>query len=160
MKRYGVEYPVQNEEVKDKIKATNLERYGVEYPSQCQEIMEKAQKNAKKFKEYVFPSGITRKVQGYEPFALDELSRSGYNEEQIMTDRKDVPRIQYEVDNKKHFYFPDIFIPHENRIIEVKSTWTYKCKTDNIQIKCDASINAGYVYEIWCYDAKGDRVII
>jgi hypothetical protein len=119
--------------------------------------MERAQKNAKKYKEYVMPSGEVRKVQGYEPFALDELIKT-YSESQIKTDRKDIPRIQYEVDGVKRYYFPDIFIPHENKLIEVKSTWTFKCKTDNIQLKKNAAIEQGFNYEICCFDGKGNRI--
>jgi hypothetical protein len=69
-----------------------------------------------------------------------------------------VPRISYEIDGKKKYYFPDIYIPHENKIIEVKSTWTYKCKTDSIQEKGDACKAQGYTYELWCFDGKGNRV--
>lgn len=154
----GVDYSLQSPEVRAKGITTNLERYGVEHPSQSTEIMEKTQKNAKKYKEFKFPSGSIRKVQGYEPFALQELLVAGYIEDQILTERKDVPRITYEVDGKKRYYFPDIFIPHENKIIEVKSTWTYKCKTDNIELKKKATLNTGYAYEIWCYAKKGKRV--
>jgi len=156
---YGVEYPGQRTEVKEKAKATNLIRYGVENAAQSQEIQEKAQKNAKKYKEFKFPSGAIRKVQGYEPIALRELVAAGYTEEQIQTDRKEVPRITYYTpDEKRHYYFPDIFIPHENRIIEVKSTWTYECKEDNIELKKQATLEKGYKYEIWCYDGKGSKV--
>ncbi len=155
--KYGVEYPFQNEDVKQKQKNTMMKRYGVEYNSQSQEIREQQQKNAKKYKEYKMPSGTIRKVQGYEPFALDTLIKT-YTEEQIKTDRKDVPRIQYEVEGKKKYYFPDIFLPHENKLIEVKSTWTYKCKSDNINQKAEACKAQGYNYEIWCYNAKGARV--
>lgn len=106
------------------------------------------------------PSGTIRKVQGYEPFALADLLTT-YTEEQIKTDRADVPTIQYETDDgKKRRYFPDIYIPHENRIIEVKSTWTYTCKTDNISQKQTACEAAGYKYETWCYDGKGVRINI
>ncbi len=104
------------------------------------------------------PSGEIRKVQGYEPFALDVLLKQGYTEDQIKTERKDVGRIEYEVDGKKKYYFPDISIPHEKKIIEVKSTWTYKCKTDNIQAKAEATRKQGYAYELWIFDAKGNRV--
>jgi hypothetical protein len=103
------------------------------------------------------PSGAVRKVQGYEPFALKILVKI-YEEEQTKTDRKDVPRVQYEVDGKKKYHFPDIFIPHENKIIEVKSTWTLKCKTDNIKLKKKACEEQGFLYEIWCFDGKGNRV--
>jgi hypothetical protein len=102
------------------------------------------------------PSGIIRKVQGYEPYALDELVKQ-YTEEQIKTDRKDVPRITYDIENNKHYYFPDIYIPEEKYIIEVKSTWTYKCKTDNIKQKAEAVKKLGYKYEIWVYDNKKNK---
>ena len=38
---YGVEYPSQFEEIKEKIKKTNLEKYGTEYPLQSKEIRDK-----------------------------------------------------------------------------------------------------------------------
>ena len=157
LERYGVVSPLQNKEIMEKVKATNLERYGVEHVLQNKEIMEHAQKNAKKYKSFEMPSGAVRKVQGYEPFALNILVKV-YEEEQIKTDRKDVPRVQYEVDGKKKYHFPDIFIPHENKLIEVKSTWTLNCKTDNIKLKKKACEKRGFLYEIWCFDGKGNRV--
>ena len=157
LERYGVENPSQLSNVKDKIKATCLARYGVEHPHQCQEIMEKTQKNARKYKEYNMPSGTIRKVQGYEPFALDEIVKI-YQEDDIITDRKDIPRITYVINDKKRYYFPDIFIKSINTIIEVKSTWTYKSKVDNIQEKESATKMAGYNYEIWVYDRKGNKI--
>jgi len=157
LERRGVEYSLQSEEVKAKAIATNLLVYGVEHPSQNQEVMEKTQKNAKKYKKFKMPSGEIRKVQGYEPFALTDLLKV-YTEEQIKTGCKNVPRIQYEVDGKESYHFPDIFIPHENKIVEVKSTWTYKCKTDNIQLKKKSAEEQGFLYEIWCYDRKGRKV--
>lgn len=172
IEKYGTDIPSKSLVVKEKIKNThlrdetkqqmintNLKRYGVEYATQSQEIQEKQQKNSKKYKEYKMPSGQIRKVQGYEPFALDALLKT-YTEEQIMTDRKDVPHISYEVNGKKRVYFPDIFIPHVNTIVEVKSTWTYKCKADNVNLKKKATEEKGYVYELWCFDSKGNRVLV
>jgi hypothetical protein len=159
LEKRGVEYSLQSKEVRAKGVATNLLIYGVEHPSQNQEVMERTQKNAKKYKEFKMPSGEIRMVQGYEPFALTDLLKV-YTEEQIKTDRKDVPRIQYEVEGKKRYHFPDIFIPHEKKIVEVKSTWTYKCKTDNIQNKKKTAEEQGFLYEIWCYDKKGQKVSV
>ena len=157
VRKYGVASPLQNKEIMEKVKVTNVERYGVEHVLQNNEIAERAQKNAKKYKSFEMPSGAVRKVQGYEPFALKILVKI-YQEEQIKTDRKDVPRVQYEVDGKKKYHFPDIFIPHENKLIEVKSTWTLECKTDNIKLKKKACEEQGFLYEIWCFDRKGNRV--
>ena len=157
LERYDAEHPFQNITVQDKFKQTNRERYQVDYPAQNQEVAERTQKNAKKYKEYTMPSGTIRKVQGYEPFALRDLLEI-YSEDQIKTDRKDVPHVQYTVEGKKRVHFPDIFIPHENKLIEVKSTWTLRCKRDNIQLKRNACEEQGFRYEIWCFDAKGNRV--
>ncbi len=41
------------------------------------------------------------------------------------------------------------------KIIEVKSSWTYKCKLDYINEKAEATRQAGYEYEIWIYDNNG-----
>jgi len=156
---YGVEHISQAQEIQDKIKQTCLKRYGVENSSQAQEIQEKTQKNARKYKEYIMPSGQVRKVQGYEPFALNELVTQ-FSEEDILTDRKDIPRIQYVANDKKRYYFPDIYIKSMNKIIEVKSTWTYKSRVDNIKEKELATKEAGYNYEIWVFDHKGNKNII
>ena len=159
LKKYGVEHALQNKKCKDKMIQTNLKRYGVEHSQQNQEIQEKTQRNAKKYKPYKMPSGALRKVQGYEPFALNELIKS-YTEEQIKTDRKDVPRIEYILDNKKHYYFPDIYISHENYIIEIKSIWTYKKELDKNDKKAEACKKEGYKFEFWVYDCKGNKQII
>ena len=154
---YGVENPFQNEQVKEKIIQTNLAKYGVEHPSQNNEIMLKAQANAKKYKKYTMPSGEIRNVQGYEPYALTELLKV-YSEEQIKTDRKDIPRIKYLCGNKERYYFPDMYIPDDKIIVEVKSVWTYKCKNDNIILKKEATEKLGYLYDIWIFDGNGKRV--
>jgi hypothetical protein len=60
--------------------------------------------------------------------------------------------------NKEKYYFPDIYIPHINKIIEVKSTWTYKCDTDVIKLKKNATELLGY--EIWIYNCKGIKEVI
>lgn len=155
--RYGVAHPLMSLEVKAKSVATCLAHYGVHYPLQSPEIMEKIQRNSKKYKEFKMPSGTVRRVQGYEPFALAELITL-YSEEQIKTDRTDIPHITYESNGKSRRYFPDIYIPHENLIIEVKSTWTATCKKDCLEQKEAATVAAGYRYELWCYDGKGRRI--
>jgi hypothetical protein len=158
IQKYNVTNPNKTPEVREKIRQTCLKRYNVEHHSQCQEIQERQQKNAKKYKEYKMPSGEIRKVQGYEPLALDELVKT-YEESDIITDRKGIPRISYKIEEKQKYYFPDIYIKSQNKIIEVKSTWTYKCKEDNIQEKVNATKSAGYEYEIWIYDDKGNKTI-
>ena len=57
---------------------------------------------------------------------------------------------------KKHRHYVDIFIPSQNKCIEVKSTWTASKKKDNIFLKQNAGKELGYLYEIWVYDGKGN----
>jgi hypothetical protein len=159
IERYGKENPFSSEIIKEKIKRTNNKKYGVNYPNQNIDIYNKNQIKSKKFKEYKMPSGEIRKVQGYEPWALDELILK-YKEEEIITSRKDIPQIKYIIDKVDHYYYPDIYIPNENKIIEIKSTWTIKFKNDNIEQKAIATINKGYIYELWCYDNKKNKTVI
>ena len=160
LEKYGVEYYSQTKDCKDKIKITCLEKYGVEHPTQNLEIMEKLSKNAYKQKIFKFPSGNEIKCQGYEPFALQELIDNNINEIDIKTGAKNVPTIWYnDLDGKKHRHFVDIFIPSQNKCIEVKSTWTAEKKKDCIFFKQNAAKELGYAYEIWVYNNKGNKII-
>jgi hypothetical protein len=159
LEKYGVESTNQLESIKEKKRLSCLEKYGVENPNQLKEFMEKTQKSAKRHKEYKMPSGDIRIVQGYEPYALNILVKK-YKEDDIMTGRKDIPRIPYIANSKNRYHFPDIYIPSTNTLIEVKSTWTYKCTTDNVHIKEAAAKTLGYNYEIWVFNGKGERVEI
>lgn len=152
--RYGG-YPAESQKVKDKMNKTNMERYGC-HPSQTIEIQEKIQHNGKKYKQYTMPSGEIRMVQGYENYALDILIKN-YKEEEIKSNRKDVPRISY-INNKQKYYFPDIYIPHINLIIEVKSEWTHKHDEEVNKLKEKATQAQGYQFEFWIFNSKGIKV--
>jgi len=160
--RYGVENSFQSKEIRDKIKATLLARYGVEHPSQSLEIQSKSQKSGYKYRDYTTPLGIIRKVQGYEPLALDILFKTEHQDESnIITDRMEVPRIAYtKEDESDHYYFPDIFIKSEKKLIEVKSTWTYSLHLETNQRKWKAAQSAGYTMEFWVFSSKGERTVI
>lgn len=162
IKKYGVEHISQSEEYKEKVKQTCLEKYGVEHPFQFQDIMEKASKNAFKLKEYIFPSGRIGKVQGTEPYALNELIKNeNINEDDIFVGAKNVPTIWYfDNENKKHRHYVDIYIKSQNRCIECKSTWTLQNHLNDVFKKQSAAKDLGYKYEIWVYDKKGNRVEI
>jgi hypothetical protein len=153
--RYGG-HQMHNEIIKGKVKETCLERYGC-HPAQSIKIQEQIQKSGKTYRLYTMPSGEVRKIQGYEHFALDLLVKE-YIEDQIKSNRIDVPRILYEYNNKQKYYFPDIYLPHINLIIEVKSTWTYKREEEQNNIKAIATRAQGYNFEFWIFDPKGNRI--
>jgi len=174
MKNYGVSNPLKldenkeknriimiekKDEIREKCKTTCLDRYGVEHHTHNSNIMEKCSKNAYKLKDYILPSGNIIKIQGYEKYALDELLQSGIIEDDIVNGCKNVPEIWYEDETqKKHRHYVDIFIPSQNRCIEVKSTWTAEKKKDCIFLKQQSGKKIGYEYEIWVYNGKGKKV--
>jgi len=155
LERYGVEYPGQSDIIKERMRATNLERYGVEYYAQCSEFSDKMYNNSNK--PYNLPSGKIIQIQGYENYAIDELLSTGYLESELLLVHR--PAVKYfwssddgHGDNKWHYYHPDIVIPAENRIIEVKSGWTYDGNGTNLKLlsrnlaKEKGAVIAGYSF--------------
>jgi hypothetical protein len=160
LKKYGVEHNLQRSEIREQIKQTNLKKYGVESVMQNPEIMEKNIKSSYYLKEYILPSGNVIKIQGYEHFALDELlKKDDICENDIITGCNNVPEIWYnDTNGKKHRHYVDIFIPSQNRCIEVKSTWTFEKQKEIVFLKQIAAKALGYLYEIWVYDNKGNII--
>ena len=160
LKIRNVEYPTQCPEVREKIKQSMIDTWGVENPSQHPDIAYKQLIGGKYLREYKYPSGNIVKVQGYEPLALDTLIKTGYDEIDIITCNKQQPEIWYDDNETKRKYFCDIYIPKENRIIEVKSTWTYENDLRINLLKKEACIKAGFNFEFWIYNNKEVRVNI
>jgi hypothetical protein len=160
LEKYGYENPSQNEEIKKKKIETCLKNWGVENPTQNSDIMEKSIKQNYKKKEYTLPSNKIIEIQGYENFALDELIiDEKIDESYIITGIQNVPVIWYNDESgKKHRHYVDIFIPSQNRCIEVKSTWTYEKQIDIVLLKQQAAKELGYKYEIWVYNNKKEKV--
>ena len=160
LKNWGVEYPSQNQNIKNKKIETCFKKYGYEHHFQNPEIMEKNIKTSFRSKEYIFPSGRVDKIQGYENFALDELIiDEKIDESDIITGIKNVPIIWYNDENgKKHRHYVDIFIPSQNRCIEIKSVWTAKQNEHNIFLKQSAAKDLGYKYSIWVYNNKKEKI--
>jgi hypothetical protein len=157
LKNYGVEHISYLKETQDKIKKTNFKKYGVNHLMQNPDYLDEILKKSFKFKNYILPSGNIIKIQGYEHYALDELIiNNKIDELNIITGTKNVPLITY-IDNNNvvRHHYGDIFIPKENKIIEVKSTWTFK--KPHVLLKQQAAIEKGYKYEIWVYDKKGNK---
>lgn len=149
---------------------TNLNRYGVENILTLPEVREKAQPSNAKLKLFNLPSGRRIKVQGNEPYAIRKLLETFTENDLVISDAGHLttcgaPVIVYINKNRSHGkYYPDIFIPSENRIIEVKSQWwydgngaeKYKGRLENNLRKKDAAIKAGYKFEFWVFDSKGN----
>lgn len=153
-KRYGVDNPMKNKDVRQKAMNTCKERYGVDNPMKVKEFYEKAN-NSFERKDYTLPSRKVIKLQGYENYALDLLLQD-YDEESIETDRKKIPIITYEYDGKSCKFYPDIYIPSKNKIIEVKSSYTYLAFEDKNNVKIEATARQGYKIEYWIFNKQGE----
>jgi hypothetical protein len=158
-KNFGVEYPMQSTEIKEKYKKTCYDKYGVDHPAKTKEFQKKIQRSAFSKKEFKMPSGDIRLVQGYEPVALNELILK-YKEEDIKTGILNIPSIKYDFEDKNSMYFPDIFIPIEKKIIEVKSDWTFMMQFEKNLAKAKQCKKEGYLFEFWIYDKKFNKKII
>jgi hypothetical protein len=158
MEKYGVDHISKSKDIQLLKKENCLNKYGVEYNSQRPDIAEKMIRSNFMIKEYIFPSGRIDKVQGYEPFAINDLINNyQIDENDIITGAKNVPEIwYYDINQKKHRHYVDIFINSQNKYIEVKSSWTIK--RDNVFNKQEAGKALGYLYEIWVYNEKGQII--
>lgn len=157
---YGFKNVFESPEIQTKIENTCIEKYGVEYPMQNAAVAERAGKSAYKSYTYTFPSGREESIQGYEKHALDYLlNEENIHEDDIIVSRMEVPECwYYDKDDKKHRYYVDIFIPSQNKCIEVKSIYTADKKGDRIFEKQQALIDIGYQCEIWIYNKKAELV--
>lgn len=158
IKRYGYKNSLCNSDIKKKAEKTCLERYGVKNAMQNIDIIIKNKKSNYNLKEYTFPSGKKVSIQGYENRAIDLLLKS-YNEKDIVIRDKKIEEFIGEIwyigeDKKSHRYYPDIFIISENKIIEVKSDWTFNLHKNMNLLKKESCINSGIDFEFFIFNKK------
>jgi hypothetical protein len=150
--KFGVESYCSTDEFKDRRKATWVEKYGVDNPTKNEDILHKSMvsnsKSAYRTKTLVLPSGKEIRYQGYEDQVIKELLASGLTEDEIITGPGNVPHIIYNYEGKTHRYYPDIFIPKLNQIIEVKSVYTWQKYKDKNLAKIQACEDAGYSVKV------------
>ncbi len=143
-------YGDENYNNRTQYKETCIERFGVENPSQNASIQSKKTTDGYRSKLFTFPSGKQVWVRGYEPRALEELLKI-YEETDLITDTESIPTFRYlGIDNKNHVYFPDIYIPKDNLLIEVKSQYTYNGFIgwfETNKLKEAACISSGYNFK-------------
>lgn len=102
-------------------------------------------------------------VQGFEPLALKYMHEHLKMPVSKIAVGSKVPRIYYRENDKQRLYIPDFYIPHRNRIVEVKSVWTFssnKTKFTNIKRKRRAVIAAGYRFKVYVYDDRKQLVTL
>lgn len=158
IKRYGISHHSKLKETQDKKVKTNLEKYGVINVMQADGIFDKNRYFQKR--DYIFESGRVEKIQGYEDKGIDYLLEI-YHEDDIVINPSHLIKIFYIEENKTHRYFPDIYIPKDNLIIEVKSEYTYKgfigWYNTNL-LKRQACLDAGHNFKFMIFDKDGNLI--
>ncbi len=152
MERYGVDNVSRAPCVRKKISDY---RQGLTDDEQ-RIIIAKQLLTAKKPRFYTMPSGKVANIQGYEHWALDELLLS-YDEDRIGIHA--TPTIRFELNGQKKRHYPDIYIADENRLIEVKSDFTYDKYIELNMAKKEAAIADGFLYEFWVYTQRGIKTV-
>lgn len=161
-------------EINELRRATNLSVYGVENQFQRPDVIANVGRGNARFKVMTLPSGKEIGYQGHEDLAIRTLLETYREDEIIISDPRSratcgVPVIEYVAENRHRYkYYPDIFIPSQNRIIEVKSRWWYDAggregyssRIINNHRKKKAATDAGYVFEFWVYDTNGKIEIV
>lgn len=107
------------------------------------------------YKQYILPSGKIVWVQGSEDKALNKLLLE-YRESDILIEddkiTRQIGKIYYTgLDGKTHRYIPDIYIISERKIVEVKSSFTFKIQEKTNRLKQHACLDAGYRFEFMIF---------
>ena len=176
--KYGGNSPMNNQEVKNKSNSTYkynyakdsdnltnlilkrektmLENYGVKYWAQNSENIYKYNQKTK-YKKYFFNNEEIY-LQGYEDYVLFELLIKKYDINDICINNKNIEnyttKIYYNYKEREHKYYPDFYIISENKIIEVKSNYTYDCQLDINLIKKEECLKRGFEFEFIIIDNK------
>ena len=146
VEKYGVEYYSSTNDWYDRCVKTASEKYGKEWVSKVDSINAKQQSGGYSYYDFEFPSGKVVRVQGYEPKVLTKLVVD-YDEDDIVVGVQNIIDcigfFHYVYENKTHRYYPDIYIKSENRVIEVKSDYTFNKEKEKNLLKRDSVINKG-----------------
>jgi hypothetical protein len=154
--KYGSEYFITSK----KYREIMLEKYGAESAMQCPELFRKAQSSSFCRKPYISPDGKTFMVLGYEGIAMDDILKNEGIKTFYAGEDKEIPVFQYiGDDDKTHSYYPDVYIPEENRVIEIKSVYTYN--RDPEKTLCKAlKVSESHLFELRLYNSHKEVVEI
>lgn len=190
LQKWGVENPFQAEVIKEKIKETNLSTIGVENPMQLKETVDKIKQTCKdkygdenyrncdkiketrisKYGSYLSLDAIskTHKKYIYNNVKFDSSWELAYyiwlKDNNIQFEYHSVI-LEYTVNDKKHFYYPDFKV--NNELVEIKGSYlldenmilinpvtkeklyekTQCLKDNNVKIITDCSEYLNYIIE-------------
>lgn len=148
-KKYGVKHASMHPDVIEKSRQTQFSNYGCWFTQ-----TDEHKKTMYKKKSYTFPSGKTITIQGYEHLCINLLLSRGILEDDIKTGKEitdEIGIINYQFTGKTCRYFPDIFVKSQNKIIEVKSTYTLIAELEKNTLKKRAVLQKGLNFEFMVF---------
>lgn len=105
-------------------------------------------------------------IQGFEDRAIRYLTKEkGIPEKQIKVG-KDIPRLKVDFNGRVIIHSPDIWIPKQNRLVEVKSIWTFGLTRGRLEwfklskAKRKAAIEQGFKYNLLLMESNGNRLVL
>lgn len=111
--------------------------------------------NSHNIKPYQVSNNKILYLQGYEPQVIDILlNKLHIDESDIEVDSTNIPKFNYVLEGKQYRYFPDIFIPSFNLIIEVKSIYTYLSDKKRTNLKLLSVVSQGCNVQLWIPDKQ------
>jgi len=149
---YGVDNMFQLDSIKETSKLTCLKNHGVEYCMQSPIIYKKAMSSSFHRQKYVNYKAYEWIVQGYEPQCINDLLVDYDPKDIIAGDTDLIPTCKYKFNNKICTWYPDIYLPIINTLIEVKSTFTYN---KSALRTCEKILQSPYNTELRIYNKDG-----
>lgn len=118
-------------------------KYGVSNVMQIPSVYYKQQLSGKKYKQITI-NGKEFVYQGYEDKGIMFLLQLGYGVDDIISGKGNVPIIPYTFNGKNKIYYPDLYIPKDNLIVEVKSIYTMEKFYEQNIAKKEGTEKAGF----------------
>ena len=118
-------------------------------------------KKEQSFKSYtIFYEGESIRVQGYERYVIPEFLKK-YDRKDLRIGLEENNPILYFFKGTEREYYPDLYIVPENRIIEVKSDYSFQFDYDKNIAKKEACLSKGFKFEfhIWNEKNKKNKII-
>jgi hypothetical protein len=144
---------------KQKVIEANIKKYGFSNGMKHPDIFEKSNLNRYKYKTSIIENITFDRLQGFEEQGIRYLLENYQNitVNDIKAGKsKDIPIIKYIYDIER-IYFPDIYIPKLNLLVEIKCEYTFK---NNLKInlaKQKASFDSGYNHIIIVFSNDGKK---
>ena len=124
----------------------------------CSELCRR--KKEQSYKSYtIYHNGESIRVQGYERFVIPEFLKK-YKREDLKIGFEENDPMEYFFNGSNRYYYPDLYIIPENKVIEVKSDYSLNFDYDKNIAKKDACISKGFVFEFHIWDEKTKKTKI